>query len=348
MKHNIAFRFFIPVLFLISAAGVNAQQQQQYTVSGNVIDGVSRQSLANATIVLLIKGIPVYTDHSNSDGYFSFPFSKLQDFTVRVTLNKYRSYISPLTKFNRTQFSYNLGTIALSPTSTGSNVTATIVNKDTLIHSKMMALGYVPTQGAKTLFYAMNPGLRDKNEVPSNYLIKYPVLPKFKSFRKAFNKRYKKDKKRKGPYIYTFKNTNNDKEEMVFVNSNRRSIFNNEVSPGEGGVNYGRYYVAKTKKFVFVFFKLDAANHIQYQLYKYKVVYYSEDQKNNPGEYNQSGDATYGYALLTAHIYDVEVYDQTNGNKKVGISDDSIDPNEIIQRHDLYKKWNKILIQVYD
>jgi hypothetical protein len=193
----------------------------------------------------------------------------------------------------------------------------------------------------------MNPGLRNKDNVPSNYSIKYPVLPKFKSFRKAFNKRYKKDKKRNGPYIYTFKNENNDKEEMVFVNSNRRSIFNSEVSSGEARMNNNNYY-AKTKKFVFVFFKLDATNHIQYQLYKYKVVYYSEDQKNNPDEYNQSGDATYGYALLTAHIYDVEVYDQTNNNKKVNISDDTVDPNEIIQRFDLYKKWNKILIQVYD
>ena len=265
-----------------------------------------------------------------------------------MTLDKYRSYTSALTKFNRTQLSYNLGTIALSPTSTGSNATATIVNKDTLIHTKMIALGYVPTQGAKNLFYAMNPGLRDKNEIPSNYLIKYPVLPKFKSFRKAFNKRYKKDKKRNGPYIYTFKNSNDDKEEMVFVTGGRRSIFNNEVSPGEGNgsVNYSSSYSAKTKKFVFVFYKVDATNHIQYQLYKYKVVYYSEDQKNNPGEYNQSGDATYGYALLTAHIYDVEAYDQTNNNKRASISDDSIDPNEIIQRHDLYKKWNKILIQV--
>jgi hypothetical protein len=151
MKHNTVFRCFIPVLLLLDFAKVDAQQQQ-YTVSGNVIDAVSRQSLANATIVLLIKGTPVYTDHSNSDGSFSFPFSKLQDFTVRVSLDKYRSYTSPLTKFNRTQFSYNLGTIAISPTSTSSNATATIVNKDTLIHTKMMALGLCTNGGSQKSF----------------------------------------------------------------------------------------------------------------------------------------------------------------------------------------------------
>lgn len=202
--------------------------------------------------------------------------------------------------------------------------------------------------GAENLFYAMNPELRGKEGVPANYNVKYPVLPKFKTFRKTFNKRYKKDKNRPGPYIYAFKG--GDKEsEALSVTSVNSGIFTNEADlllAGAASEHNRGLFFGKTKKFVFVFFKL-TNNQVQFELYKYRVVYYAQDQKGNTGEYNKSGDATYGYALLSAHIYDVEVYNQSNGSP-VRISDDTVDPNEIIQRFDLYKKWNKILIQVYD
>ena len=343
MRQPIAFAFFLSLL-LFTGVFNGASQQQQYIVSGNVINGVNRRALANAAVELIIKETVVHTDHSNSDGHFSFSFPKLQDFTVRISLNGYTTYTSPVQSFNRSQFNYNLGTIPLSP----SQSVKEIVNTDTLIRNKMITVGYVPTQGAWNLFYAMNPSLKGKDQIPSNYSIRYPVLPKFRAFRKTFNKRYKKDKKRNGPYIYTFKNSN-DKEDMSFV-AHGKNIFENQVyatAENKGAVNSGRFYFAKTKKFVFVFYKIDANNKIQYELKKYRVVYYSEDQKNNPGEYNKSGDATFGYALLSAHIYDVEVYDQAN-NKRMRLSDDTVDPNEIIQHFDLYKKWNKILIQVYD
>lgn len=332
------------VFLLLFASIVNAAGQNNYTISGNIADSFTKKALAGAKVELLVDGGTATVATSNSDGHFSLRFSKPQTFQLRVGLDGYHTYMSASRQINLSQPNYDAGTILLTPA-------GRIISTDTLIQNKMVTMGYVPTKGATDLFYALNPELKGQSTVPANYTVKYPELPKFKPTKKKFNKRYKKDKKRNGPYIYTYtmKPGGTGDAEMTWVPEQKQHLNYGACATtfDDAVTGKSQYYYAKTKKFVFVFFKLDANNKPQYELNKYRVVYYSDDMRGNPGEYNQSGDATYGYALLRAHIYVVEVYDQSN-NRQMRISDNTVDPNRIIQRFDLYNKWNKILIQVYD
>ena len=339
------YAFMRPPLYLVPLAFVlfcnrGIGQQQQYLISGKVMDSTNRgKALGNANVQLLVQGELVNSAVTKNNGTFSIPLSRPQSFQVKITRDNYHDYASRIEQFSRGNNSFDLGIIYLRQKT---------INVDTAIRTKMISAGYVPTRGAINLFYALNPDLKGKTVILANYTIKYPVLPKFKKFRKAFKRQYKKDKKHGPPYIYTFYNPGADDKGLTYVHSQNTWLSGQDIVQTQSNNNppfNGQYY-AQTKKFVFVFFKMDGSK-VDYQLYKYRVVYYSEDEKNNPEEYSKSKDATYGYALLSAHIYDVEVYDQAT-NKPVHLSDDTIDPNEIIQHADLYKKWHQILIQVYD
>jgi len=329
-----------------------AQVSQQYSVSGYIKDSATQQPLSGAKIELLFSGKSAGSTLSAKDGHFDIQISKLQAFGLRVSLKGYNSYSSGIIAVASYTHTYNIGEISLA------KPRVIMISKVELVNQKLNALHYLPTDGAYTLFYALNPVLRNKTEVPADYKIIYPILPKFKPVKRTFRKRFKKDKKKEEPYIYTFSNVSNDEnmtriqhDSKLFANWNTDGLPADNLASRVFGVfnkNAGPFFSGITKKFVFVFFKLDPAGNPVFLNYRYRVYYFPENVRGNESLYNKTGDATYGYAPMKARIYNVEVYDQQQGNKRVNVSDDQVDPQVFFQRNDLFNSWIKIPIQVYE
>jgi hypothetical protein len=352
------FKFYpkkLIVAFILFMQLTSLNAQQEFSIIGLVIDSSDQKRLPAAKVELLISENSLKTVLTNSDGYFNLNFSKLQAFRIRVSLDGYRIYTSSLTEVNPSTKNISLGTISLS------KIITDIISTREFVTQNLINIHYVTTEGAYILFYALNPDLKEKSEVPRSYKRIYPSLPKFQPVKRIFKKRFKKDKKRDEPYIYAgiqpYMKGGEYSKSSYLPNYPTGYFENSNSIPTAIGVNNGYFnsdfgitnlYSGKTKKFVFVFFKLDANGNPVFLENRYKVYYYPDNVKGDESLYNKAGNATYGYAPMKAKIYNVEVYDQQQNNKRVSVSDDQIDPLVFFLRFDVFNSWIKIPIQVYE
>jgi len=202
--------YFITLL----PCGMKAQRTtaQSYSIAGYVTDSLTDKSITGAFAELLIKGLPASNTKTDNGGHFQLRNSKPVAFQIRITLNGYNTYTSSIKEMNPSIINYNLGKISLLANTNGKPPDNTkpvtpppakvIIPTTEFLQQKMKNTSYVLTKGGYTLFYALNPDLKDKTEVPSDHKIVYPTLPQFQPVKRMFKKRFKKDKKRNEPYIY--------------------------------------------------------------------------------------------------------------------------------------------------
>ncbi len=352
------FKHLATILFIISLipAKFSVGQQLQYTISGSVVDASNTSSLSGVSVDLMVSNRSVQRVTTREDGKFQFQSTKPLTFQIRINFSGYDLYSSSaMTTSSR---STDVGEIRLvraqSPAvAPGTRPIKVRIATPNFIQQKLTSLKYLPTKGGMNLFYALNPGLKDSVEVSSDFKVRYPELPSFSSRKRRFNKQFKKDKKKNGPYIYSRAEPLNDRtgEDPVVVNSPAGTGSVLVVSPMNGwpiANASGNFFSGKTKKFVFVFFRINSNGEPEILEDRYKVYYYTENVQGNESLYNKIGNATYGYAPMKANIYLVEVYDQANQNKRVRVSDDQVDPQVFFMKGDIFNSWIKIAIQVYE
>jgi hypothetical protein len=301
----------------------------------------------------MIRNRSTTADTTTSDGNFNIAYSKMDNFKLRISLKGYQPFTTSDNEFSARTAEYNMGTISLQ------KIKADSVSASNLVTNSMTALHFLPTKGASTLFYAYNPRLKNMDRVPANYPIVYPRLPAFKTSKRIFKKRFKKDKKRNEPYIYTSSQDlhKHNNEDFMMPGNNTAAFAGNVIGDQNQLSDEQRFaiaeerenfFAAKVKKFVFVFFKWDGVNTPQILETQYKVHYYTDNVSGNVSLYSKCSNATYGYAPMKAAIYNIEVMDQRNNDKRVRISDDQVDPQVYFAKYDLFNSWIKIAIQVYD
>jgi hypothetical protein len=226
-----------------------------------------------------------------------------------------------------------------------------------VIKSALFASNFVETHGAYNLFYSLNPTVKT-DSAAYKLGVKFPVLPSFKKAKRRFSRLYKRYGDKEGPF--TFASNLLEKEENITAietpvnrspeNSwgrlrNALCMSNNSV----GGFTPRNYSFTENEKFVFVIFKIGNDGVPQFLKNRY-VVYYSPN--NSPRELNTAANATYGFALMQAIIYNIKIYDQVS-MRFVRASDVTIDPLLYFKRHQVYEekgggKWWNIAIQVFD
>jgi hypothetical protein len=350
----------LPVIF--SQQPTSRRATSYYTVKGQVIDAETGKGIRGSRlrVALIVGNKKILSPTPDMEGLFQMQLYKPTPFQVMVSSTEYYTYTTPVTSVQAGTFNYNVGIIRLrkinsdiKPDTTSKPTPVKVANIETthFVQQKLMSNHYLPTKGAYDLYYALNPELRGKTEVPSNYTIRYPQLPNFRKTKRLFKKRFKKDKKRNEPYVYVWNWHQNQhvENEPVLANSGQHrwpTLCAKEDLPD----NRKRYFFfgGKSKKFVFVFYKRDSNGQPYYLESRYTVFYYADDVKGHEELYNKTANATFGYAPMKAHIYNVEVYDQAQNNKRVNISDGRIDPYHFFQVNELFNKWIKIAIQVYD
>jgi hypothetical protein len=305
---------------------------------------MSRTYLPSATVELLTRNKVILATTTNSSGQFDLNPDKIVAFQLRISLSGYSTVTTRITEVNPSVSTYHLGSIGLLR-----RPIPQPVSKHQFLQQKFTTSKILATKGAYNLFYALNPELKEKTEVPSNYKIVYPTLPKFRPVKKRFNKRFKKDKKRDEPFIYTTKGEgHNYFQEVALGGMTNKSFYKPSGSFLADETNGQAYFAGKIKKFVFVIFKIGANGNPEILENRYKVVYYTDNVKGDESLYNKIGNATYGYAPMKASIYNVEIYDQSQQGKRVSISDDQVDPQIFFMKNDLFNSWIKIPIQVYE
>jgi hypothetical protein len=377
------------VLFLLTST--NAQDdvsQNNWIVRGKVIDNSNRRPIVSAIIILRaahIQSIP--QRRTNSDGYFVFDaLPYLKSFTIEVQKENYTTYISGTYSSNPNLRTFDAGVIALNlkDYSTGdkgdpipgnnkpTDVTPPSVayrDTTTFVRNVLVDNSILPTNGAKELFYALNPELRNMATVPANYRYKLPDFPRVDSrTEKEFNQQFKRDKN-KDPQLFLFNNNTpiqrlTNEPEIVATNYILQA--ENSIMPTHAASIKGQNMTEETdrgpmskdlEKFVFVMWKMDAnGRHIENgpEVEGRFLVYYAGLYKEgDTSTYHRAPNATYGYATMAKATYKIIVIDQQT-NQQVRISDPIIETNPFFQTHDLlsfldaHPVWIKIPIRVFD
>lgn len=369
----------LPCILIISS--LNAQRQSN--IYGFVSDKSTKSALIEARVDLKSAESRnvIQTSHTDSEGGFSFSLGDTSTtYVVEVSYPEYETTSSKEFELNKMYETVNLGTIYLRK-----NETIKIVAKiDTIpvaqfVDNKLDAANIFPTKGAYNLLYALNPVLNDMIEIPDNYTIRYPEFPGFKSTRKSYNSRFKKDKKKGEPFISLHEtsvakdetclaegptNGSNSEQSLLIpsypydlpVNSqtdldhHTPSSIRHEIITTDNTfiIPYGN-----TKKFVFVLWKYGENGEVITkgpEVEKaYKIEYYTD---NMAAQHNIASNATYGYApMKMSSIYNIIVYNQDGNNlDPVSISDNLINTQEYYYRRDilalLNTVWTKVPIQI--
>lgn len=369
---------YILHVFIFVCMGMQAQTL--YYIRGYVYDANSNSPLNNAKVALknADNNSVLNNTKTNSDGQFIFSVKTTYAFIAEASMDGYTTKSTAKFYFGEFQESVTLDKIYLQKN--GSPVVIDPVHIDTLppekvIEKRFNALDILPTAGAYELFFALNPELKSKKQIPDNYEIKYPKFPSFSESRQIFNQRFKKDKRKGEPFISKkvfsdpgvdfvqsgiekklFFNFNIYGSVSGFQETNEFMQYNNQkLLLYPDGINGYFSQYDKPKKFVFVMWKyamdgkpvtdgVDVRN-------RYLVKYYTGRNRDDTLAHNKSSNATYGYAPMLDAKYFIEVYDQETG-KRVRVSDNEIDPHSYFERKDIWVAFNiaysKILIRVYD
>lgn len=342
---------------------------QGYPVRGTVVSAETNKPLPNAKVTL--KHAETKKELGNKltgqKGDYSIVLSAPEAFIVEVSLEGYQHYSSSKFYFAEFQNSYAVEKISLTKSS--NPVTVTKVKVDTLpakqvIEKKFSALELLPTNGAYELFYLLNPELRSNELIPENKVLVYPKFPDFDSYRKGFNRQFKKDKRKGEPFISQV--NFHDPEAGGFTATVSKELLTGwqpvasalperTAYDFEEPVFLNGAVAGKPKKFVFVMWKKGRDGKPITEgpevASRYKVFYYLGRHRGDTTAYNKSSNATYGYAPMHDAKYFIEVYDQDTG-KRVKVSDDEIDAHKYFEQQDLFVLLNivymKIVIQVYE
>jgi len=357
MKFRSSLKIVLALLFLILAK-FSFSQSQEFIISGTIVESATNSPLMGVSVDLMVKNASVQRVTTKEGGRFQFQSQKALTFQIRINFTGYQLYSSStVTTSSRNT---DMGVISLvknetKPPDNGPRIPANKIKipREKFVEQKLTSLKYLPTKGSRNFFYALNPALRDSIEVPSDYKVRYPTLPSFRSTKKKFNKQFKRDKKKDGPYIYATGQAINfhRNENLAPERSTVKSLYKTASASANSLLHQGpereeTFFAGKTKKFVFVFFRINSNGQPEILENRYKVYYYTENVRGDESLYNKIGDATYGYAPMKATIYLIEVYDQQNKNKRVSVSDDEVDPQVFFMKGDLFNSWTKILIQV--
>ena len=386
----------------------NAQDdvfQNSLRVRGKVIDNSNRRPIVSALVILRASNIrSIRRSRTNSDGYFVFDtLPYLKSFTIEVQKENYSTYNSGAYSSKPDQKMFDAGVIALNlkdystgdrtnpnlpgdrdtPNSTDDrnnpnpgNDKPTVVtppsikyaDTTTFVQNTLVDNSILPTNGAKELFYALNPELRNRSSVPANYRYRLPDFPRPDSrTEKQFNEQFKQDKN-KDPKLFMLNDNNPMHRAMndaVIVSTNYIPQNENSILPKHAAFTKGQIISEESdlgtmskdlEKFVFVMWKMDAnGNHIEKgpEVEGRFLVYYAGLYKEgDTSTYHRASNATYGYATMAKATYKIIVIDQQT-NQVVNISDPIIETNVFFQRHDIlsifdaHPVWIKIPIRVF-
>ncbi len=227
-----------------------------------------------------------------------------------------------------------------------------------VIKSALFASNFVETHGAYNLFYILNPAVQTDSTGLYKLGVKFPILPSFKKAKRRFSRLYKRYGDKEGPFTFASNLLENDENIAAFETpanrwpENALGRFRNAFCMSDnsvGGFTSRHYSFTENEKFVFVIFKIGNDGLPQFLKNRY-VVYYSPN--NSPRELNMAANATYGFAIMQAIIYNIKIYDQVS-MRFVRASDVTIDPLLYFKRRQVYEekgggRWWKIAIQVFD
>ena len=347
MKKFFQYSFFI---LLFCKEGNSLFAQRTYlTIKGYVTDKNTRVPISNATVTLSNGSQQSYTTGTNSFGNFTIDsVANTGTITVQVNQADYTPFSQTYsTQINKT--AYDLATIELEPVIHTLSAANYILNN--LISNQIL-----PTEGAKELFYTLNPELRNIDSVQSNYKMKLPDFPKMdKSLEQDFNKEFKKNKNKSNPDVFLFK------KELPGYYNNNLLTWNGSASSYSGDknkqINFYGYYKDNPEKFVFVIWKKDKNGNAILTgpevEKRFLVYYYGSYKEGDTSIYHKADDATYGYATMWNASYKIIIIDKLL-HKEVKISDPVIETSTYFNRKDLFTmlnihaNWIKIPIQIFD
>jgi Carboxypeptidase regulatory-like domain len=340
--------FFLLILFNRSS-NVFAQGQRFLTVKGYVADKDTRVPLSGAVVSLSYEGRQLRSVTTNSFGNFSIDsVPNNMSITVQISQDDYTPF-SQAYSMQTNKAVYDIGSIFIEHIVHIVSTSTFVL--DNLTHNQILA-----TEGAKELFYTLNPELRNQDEVQSNYKIKLPAFPAIdRSEEKNFNNEFKKVKNQNNPDVF-MPNRNlpgRDVSNILSWRGSAASYKNDQklhfsLSDPESD---------KPEKFVFVIWKKDADGNAILKgpevEKRFLVYYYGSYKEGDTSLYHKADDATYGYATMWNASYKIIIVDKIL-HKEVKISDPVIETSTYFNRKDLFTllnvhlNWIKIPIQIFD
>ncbi len=372
---SLVLRVMFFMLALTNMVSAQRKKVNYFTISGFVLDRTNGNPLTGAYVQVIAHNEPVVRGYSGDRGDFNLStYQLLTSFKMEISFAGYETFTSNEIKAD-TSKPYNAGRILLNRIAvrdTSGNrqipdvppVQNIPVTKEEVIKDHFRGNNILPTNGAYELFYALNPELRDRKEVPRNYHIVTPEFPRFNESKRLFNERFKLDKNKEEPYIskqFEKKEAlapaiekNNIKRPGYFlptslaVYSAYSSLLGKIKFQSPLLKTYDEFFF-RPKKFVFVIWKYGPDRKPITQgpevEGKYKIIYYTDRSRN------VASNASYGYAPMNDAKYNIEVYDQASGTR-LRVSDDIIDPGIYFERNDVFFlfniSWIRVPIQVFE
>lgn len=373
MKKIFQFCFFVLILLKgpnnLFAQQTNSSQRYFLNVKGNVSDRNSKAPITNAKVTLSIGKLQPHTTNTNRFGNFTFDsIASISNpnFFIQIAQTGYTPFSKTYTiEANKT--TYDIGSIALQRVidtpervviDTMERVIRTISTTNYILDhfdSKQI----LPTEGAIELFYTLNPELRGKDSVESNYKIRQPDFPDTdRKTEKSFNKKFKQDKNKSNPDVSFIKKnfSGQDKNNLLTWNGSASSYsgYYNDKK-----INFNLYdlYKDKPEKFVFVIWKKDKYGNAILKgpevEKRFLVYYYGSYKEGDTSLYHKADDATYGYATMWNASYKIIIIDKVL-NKEMKISDPVIKTSTYFNKKDIFTllnvhlNWIKIPIQIFD
>jgi hypothetical protein len=346
--------FFFLLLFYCSST-VFAQAQTFRTVTrfltlkGYVADKDTKVPLSGAVVSMSYEGRQPRSGKTNSFGSFSIDsVPNNMSITLQINQDDYTPF-SQTYAMQTNKAVYDIGSIFIEHVVHIVSTTNFMV--DYLTGSQILA-----TEGAKELFYTLNPELRDRDEVESNYKIKAPVFPAVdRNKERDFNAQFKKDKRKSNPDAFLF-NKNYPGRSISNILTWRGSAASYE-NDQKLHISLSEPASDKPEKFVFVIWKKDANGNAILTgpevEKRFLVYYYGSYKEGDTSVYHKADDATYGFATMWNASYKIIIVDKLL-HKEVKISDPVIETSIFFKRKDLFTmlnihaNWIKIPIQIFD
>ncbi len=339
-------QYWFVVLFALAAMPHVYAQRNYFRVTGSVINKGTNMPVYGATVSLSNgRGVEVTTATSLS-GKFAFDsLNFIGNFTIQVSLSDYTTF-SKVYSLQEGQAVFDVGSIGLE------NVVHILSTGD-YIANNITANEILPTEGAMELFYTLNPELRGRDSVESNYKIRLPDFPRTdRSKEKNFNNQFRINRNRDNPDV-------SFDENIPYKNKNNLFSLNASAGIYTGNENIGFNYFRSNhpEKFVFVIWKKDKNGNPILKgpevENRFLVYYYGSYMEGDTSMYHKADDATYGYATMWNASYKIIIIDKVL-NKEVRISDPVIETSIFFNRHDLFTafnihlNWIKIPIQIFE
>ncbi len=194
--------FCFPVLLILGLQvgicdSTNAQRQS-YNIQGTIYHASTEQPF-NGVRVSLKKSpsnITIDTKYTDSLGYYFFSTQELPSFSIQAFATDYTTQVSEAFSPSPGK-QYTVESMFLE--SKGQEIKLLVTHKVVTVkffaETKLIENKMLPTKGAYELFYALNPDLREKDSISSNYVINNPQFPEMSQATISyFKEQYKIDK----------------------------------------------------------------------------------------------------------------------------------------------------------